>query len=135
MIALSNIAGPAARFRVRPTPAHLASSSSLRERPAMPWPRQTATGARSFSDNSGPDKLERTVTDISPSKRETGRASAPATSTPGQIKRKTQTQIDEELRQKMEGISGDGGESGVEYENGKPVTMKRSVRENMFRYI
>jgi hypothetical protein len=52
-----------------------------------------------------------------------------------QIKRKTQTELDEELRQKMEGIAGDGGESGVEYENGKPVAMKRSVRENMFRYI
>jgi hypothetical protein len=35
----------------------------------------------------------------------------------------------------MEGIAGDGGASGVEYENGQPVAMKRSVRENMFRYI
>ena len=36
---------------------------------------------------------------------------------------------------KMDGISGEGGESGVEYEDGKPVAMKRGVRENMFRYI
>ena len=43
--------------------------------------------------------------------------------------------LDEELRLKMEGISGEGGESGVEYEDGKPVAMKRSVKENMFRYI
>ncbi|KXX80356.1 hypothetical protein MMYC01_204666 [Madurella mycetomatis] len=50
-------------------------------------------------------------------------------------RKKTQTEIDEELRMKMEGISGDGGESGVEYEDGRPVTMKRGVRENMFRYI
>ncbi|KAK3995710.1 hypothetical protein QBC44DRAFT_319264 [Cladorrhinum sp. PSN332] len=50
-------------------------------------------------------------------------------------KKKTLQEIDEELRQKMEGISGDGGASGVEYEDGKPADMKRSVRENMFRYI
>lgn len=48
---------------------------------------------------------------------------------------KTQKQLDDELRQKMEGIAGDGGAAGVEYENGQPVAMKRSVRENMFRYI
>lgn len=50
-------------------------------------------------------------------------------------KRKTQAQLDEELRQKMMGIAGDGGESGVEYEDGVPVAMKRSVKNNMFRYI
>jgi hypothetical protein len=55
--------------------------------------------------------------------------------TPGQPKKKTQIELDEELRQKMEGLSGEGGAAGVEYENGKPVAMKRSVRENMFRYI
>lgn len=53
---------------------------------------------------------------------------------PGQ-REKTQKQRDEELRQKMEGIAGDGGASGVEYEDGKPVAMKRSVKQNMFRYI
>lgn len=35
----------------------------------------------------------------------------------------------------MAGIAGDGGESGVEYEDGQPVSMKRSVKNNMFRYI
>jgi len=44
-------------------------------------------------------------------------------------------EMDEELRLKMEGIAGDGGASGVEYEDGKPVAMKRSVKNNMFRYI
>lgn len=43
--------------------------------------------------------------------------------------------MDEELRIKMEGLAGEGGESGVEYEDGKPVAMKRGVRDNMFRYI
>ncbi|KAI1419498.1 hypothetical protein F5Y12DRAFT_777550 [Xylaria sp. FL1777] len=50
-------------------------------------------------------------------------------------KKKTMAQLDEELRQKMSAIAGDGGEAGVEYEDGKPVAMKRSVKDNMFRYI
>ncbi|KAK7513529.1 uncharacterized protein IWZ02DRAFT_18907 [Phyllosticta citriasiana] len=47
----------------------------------------------------------------------------------------TQTEKDEELKRKMAGIAGDGGEAGVEYEDGQPTAMKRSVRNNMFRYI
>jgi len=50
-------------------------------------------------------------------------------------KKKTLAELDEELRLKMEGIVGDGGEAGVEYEDGVPVAMKRSVKSNMFRYI
>ncbi|KAI1491931.1 hypothetical protein F5X96DRAFT_668191 [Biscogniauxia mediterranea] len=42
---------------------------------------------------------------------------------------------DEALRLKMSGLSGDGGSAGVEYEDGKPVALKRGVRNNMFRYI
>ena len=44
-------------------------------------------------------------------------------------------ELDEELRLKLEGISGDGGAAGLELEDGKPVTMKRSVKNNMFRLI
>lgn len=54
---------------------------------------------------------------------------------PSSEKQKTVAQRDQELMEKMAGLSGDGGESGVEYEDGKPVAMKRGVRENMFRYI
>lgn len=50
-------------------------------------------------------------------------------------KKKTMAQMDEELRQKMSGLAGDGGEAGVEMEDGQPVSMKRSVKQNMFRYI
>lgn len=50
-------------------------------------------------------------------------------------KKKTVAEADEELRLKLEGISGGGGEAGLELENGQPVAMKRSVRENMFRLI
>ena len=49
--------------------------------------------------------------------------------------KKTVAQLDEELRTKLEGRSGDGGAAGLELENGKPVAMKRGVRENLFRLI
>lgn len=48
---------------------------------------------------------------------------------------KTQQELDDELMKKLAGISGGGGESGVEYEDGKPVAMKRGVKNNMFRLI
>jgi hypothetical protein len=35
----------------------------------------------------------------------------------------------------MAALAGEGDEAGVEYEDGKPVAMKRGVRENMFRVI
>ncbi|EXJ75340.1 uncharacterized protein A1O5_02036 [Cladophialophora psammophila CBS 110553] len=48
---------------------------------------------------------------------------------------KSMAEADEEMRQAMENLAGDGGEAGLELEDGKPVAMKRGVRENMFRYI
>ena len=48
---------------------------------------------------------------------------------------KTQAELDVEFQLKMQEHSGDGGASGVEYEDGQPVSMKRSVKNNMFRYI
>lgn len=48
---------------------------------------------------------------------------------------KTMAELDEELLEKLEGRSGDGGVAGLELEDGKPVAMKRGVRENMFRLI
>ena len=48
---------------------------------------------------------------------------------------KSMAQLDEELRMKLEGRSGEGGAAGLELENGKAVAMKRGVRENMFRLI
>jgi hypothetical protein len=44
-------------------------------------------------------------------------------------------ELDEELKLKLEGRSGNGGAAGLEYENGKAVAMKRSVKNNMFRLI
>jgi hypothetical protein len=48
---------------------------------------------------------------------------------------KTLAELDEEVRQKMAALAGEGDAAGVEYEDGKPVAMKRGVRENMFRVI
>jgi len=48
---------------------------------------------------------------------------------------KSMADLDEEMKQAMENLSGDGGEYGLELEGGKPVAMKRSVKDNMFRYI
>lgn len=50
-------------------------------------------------------------------------------------KQKTMAELDEELRLKLEGVSGQGGIAGMEYEGGKAVGLKRGVKENMFRII
>ena len=49
--------------------------------------------------------------------------------------KKTMAQLDEELRLKLEDISGEGGNAGIEYEDGKAEGLKRGVKENMFRVI
>ncbi|KAJ6113522.1 hypothetical protein N7523_006839 [Penicillium sp. IBT 18751x] len=48
---------------------------------------------------------------------------------------KTVAQADAELRERLEKMSGEGGASGIEYEDGQPSAMKRGVRNNMFRLI
>lgn len=50
-------------------------------------------------------------------------------------KKKTIAEQDEELRLKLEGLSGQGGASGIEYEGGKAEGLKRGVKSNMFRVI
>ncbi|KAF2472091.1 uncharacterized protein BDR25DRAFT_18236 [Lindgomyces ingoldianus] len=50
-------------------------------------------------------------------------------------KNKPLAELDKELELKMKGLAGDGGEAGVELEDGQPVALKRGVRNNMFRYI
>ncbi|TVY85832.1 hypothetical protein LAWI1_G008452 [Lachnellula willkommii] len=54
---------------------------------------------------------------------------------PEKKKRQGMAELDEELRAKLDGISGEGGGAGVQYEGGKAVGLKRGVRENMFRVI
>ncbi|KAL2280099.1 hypothetical protein FJTKL_12721 [Diaporthe vaccinii] len=50
-------------------------------------------------------------------------------------KKKTVAEMDEELRLKLEGMSGEGGAAGIEYEGGKAEGLKRGVKSNMFRVI
>ena len=50
-------------------------------------------------------------------------------------KKKTQAELDAEVMAKLAGHDSEGGEAGIEYEDGKPASMKRSVKNNMFRYI
>ncbi|RAH49778.1 uncharacterized protein BO95DRAFT_438970 [Aspergillus brunneoviolaceus CBS 621.78] len=66
-----------------------------------------------------------------PPQENTPKAKKPATDP----KLKSVSQADQELRERLEQMSGGGGASGIEYEDGKPTAMKRSVRNNMFRYI
>lgn len=51
------------------------------------------------------------------------------------VPKKTSAQLDQELREKLEMLSGGGGSAGVEYENGKAEGLKRGVKSNMFRVI
>ncbi|KAI9854804.1 MAG: hypothetical protein M1824_006559 [Vezdaea acicularis] len=52
-----------------------------------------------------------------------------------QQRKKSLAELDDELRAKLEERSGDGGSAGLELEDGNPVSMKRGVKNNMFRYI
>ncbi|KAI9150397.1 hypothetical protein HJFPF1_10163 [Paramyrothecium foliicola] len=54
---------------------------------------------------------------------------------PTKTKRKTVSQMDEELRSRLEAMSGDGGAAGVEYENGVAAGLRSEVKRNMFRVI
>ncbi|KAJ5194956.1 uncharacterized protein N7498_008394 [Penicillium cinerascens] len=55
--------------------------------------------------------------------------------TPNDTNTKSVSEADAELRERLEKMSGEGGSAGIEYEDGKPNAMKRSVRNNMFRLI
>ncbi|KAL2854546.1 hypothetical protein BJX68DRAFT_29995 [Aspergillus pseudodeflectus] len=59
----------------------------------------------------------------------------PSQSADGPQRMQSMAQADEDLRRRLEEMSGEGGAAGIEYEDGKPQAMKRSVRNNMFRYI
>jgi len=75
---------------------------------------------------------KRTSEPTSNQKDESGKSSEGASA---KKPRKTQAQLDAEMQAAMEGHAGDGGMAGAELEGGKAVSMKRGVRDNMFRYI
>ena len=88
------------------------------------YQRRTATSAGTAQASSNSENKSRPSNDAADKKVEDIKQ-----------KKKTMAQLDEEMRLAMEGISGEGGEHGAELEDGKPVAMKRSVKENMFRVI
>lgn len=61
--------------------------------------------------------------------------SKPSEGESGKKRKKTMAELDAEMQAAMEGHAGDGGLAGAELEGGKAVSMKRGVRDNMFRYI
>ncbi|EWG55140.1 hypothetical protein FVEG_13185 [Fusarium verticillioides 7600] len=70
-----------------------------------------------------------------PQSRTTEASSKEASATKIAARKKTSAELDQELREKLEGMSGDGGGAGVEYENGRAEGLKRGVKSNMFRVI
>lgn len=108
---------------VEPAPTAL----TQQETPGQTTPKHSSVGV----SKDGNDAVEQKSTDadIVPMKQH------PETPDVMKKPRKTMAELDEELRNKMSGLAGDGGEAGVEYEDGQPVAMKRSVKNNMFRYI
>ncbi|TEB21929.1 hypothetical protein FA13DRAFT_757644 [Coprinellus micaceus] len=47
----------------------------------------------------------------------------------------TTAERDARMKEILDDRSGDGGVAGLELEDGRPVAMKRGVRDNMFRLI
>lgn len=61
---------------------------------------------------------------------------APKDARQGQsLKPMSMSERDARMRAILDERSGEGGAAGLELEDGKPVAMKRGVRDNMFRYI
>ncbi|KAK0701549.1 hypothetical protein B0T21DRAFT_378864 [Apiosordaria backusii] len=106
-------------------------SKSGFEAPLIPHASQTRSIQQQFHQQNNPQSSSKTTPPTA------GEKPPPdAKENAAQLKKKkTLKELDEELRLKMEGLSGEGGASGVEYEDGKAVAMKRGVRDNMFRYI
>ncbi|KAK1978697.1 hypothetical protein LZ30DRAFT_598600 [Colletotrichum cereale] len=97
------------------------------------WPKAPALSAH-LTTQSSPAETENTQTVT----RNHTQATLPEDSAAPLLKKtkkKTMAELDEELRLKLEGMSGDGGAAGVEYENGKAEGLKRGVKSNMFRVI
>lgn len=91
-------------------------------------PRHTSTSAAALPTTSSQNEQASRQIGSSP-------PSQTANEAPGGQAKKTMAELDEELRLKMEGMSGEGGSAGVEYENGRSEGLKRGVKANMFRVI
>ncbi|KAF2219252.1 hypothetical protein BDZ85DRAFT_46389 [Elsinoe ampelina] len=91
-----------------------------------------AIAASVMKASASPPRDQDQIIDAQTSQKDASQTELPPT------KRKTQAELDAEMIAKIKGAYGDrdeGGAAGVEYEDGKPVAMKRGVKANMFRYI
>ncbi|KAK4494385.1 hypothetical protein PRZ48_014683 [Zasmidium cellare] len=100
--------------------SRVAIKSSNRVTPSI---HRKLASSKSTASSEQPSKDDKSLEDNG----KQAQASGPST--------KTVAQRDAEMMRKMAGLSGEGGEAGVEYEDGKAVAMKRSVKNNMFRLI
>lgn len=105
-----------------------ASAARLTHSTTLPPYRLLSTSSR-LRSTTNPSSESPENSKAQPSQNE---QKAPATQP---TQKKTMAQLDEELRLKLEGMSGEGGAAGIELEDGKPVAMKRGVKDNMFRLI
>lgn len=110
----------ARRLLSRTTPSQLTRDISYASRP--PPTSDTHAAAQSKPEHEA-------------SKQGTGPDAKKDQEASSQSRKKSMAELDEELRMKMEGMAGEGGSAGVEYENGKAEGLKRGVKANMFRVI
>ncbi|KKZ65467.1 hypothetical protein EMCG_08699 [[Emmonsia] crescens] len=95
--------------------------------------RPAISGTRRQRLRKSPEPSENDTTPQSASQRDSGHDSDK--DQPSKQTAKTVALADEELREKLDEMMGEGGVSALELEDGKPVAMKRSVKNNMFRLI
>ncbi|KAK3938640.1 ferritin-like domain-containing protein [Diplogelasinospora grovesii] len=131
LLSLTTYGRTASQLGIRNMPMPMPTKNLLQSCAAVGGRKSLSTTASRGQLASGPHQ---NTSNSSPSKSGSGGGTA-GKRTKAAPPHKTQQQLDEELKLKMEGLSGDGGASGIEYEDGKPVAMRRSVRSNMFRYI
>lgn len=115
------------RLLTRPVPQACWSARPLHTTvaPAMPSPNVANKQQPEATKSTDANKEDTASRDVKTSSADSDRITSK--------KKKTTTELDDELREKMETVSGGG--AGVEYENGKAVGLKRGVKENMFRVI
>ena len=103
-------------------------------RVAVPARSIHATSHRALSNTTRSEPQSQATTQTQ-SKQEESTTTRDATKMATHKKKKTLAELDQELREKLEGLSGEGGGAGVEYEGGKAEGLKRGVKSNMFRVI
>lgn len=93
----------------------------------LPLTKSLHTTHRLASSSSTPPPTQTVNTTNPKDKPESAKGS---TST---VKAKTVAQLDQELQERLEQMS--GGQAGVEYEHGVAAGLKKEVKRNMFRVI